>query len=356
MAGLVFNTFSDPYVQFAFNLGLAAVALTVAMIVVIICLRLGLRKSQRLEKAFIDVWRPILLLSISSKVKPDLPELPTSSLVFFLKLWIYLHESLRGSANERLNEVALQLGCDEAARTLLKKGNRAERLLAILTLAHLRDRKSWDALVVLSTRDDSLASIHAARALINIDPIEGTSLLLPMLLQRRDWDIAQLANFLGAADQAFWLHLSKNILQMDKALWTRALQLADALNLQLPLQSMQYIIQHCESTETLVAALRTASGPTLLPLVRGYLSHADWRVRVEAASFLGRFGDTEDAEALKAGLEDAQWWVRYASAEALANMPFFGTSQLLELRECTHNTTSLAMLDHVLAERRFLAL
>ena len=131
----------------------------------------------------------------------------------------------------------------------------AERLLAILTLAHLRDRKSWDALVVQANMGDSLASIHAARALINIDPLEGTDLLLPMLLQRQDWSIAQLANFLGAAEQAFWLHLTKNILQMDKALWNRALQLAEALHLQLPLQSMRYIIEHCDSTETLANSL-----------------------------------------------------------------------------------------------------
>jgi len=348
----VFNTFSDPYIQFAFDIGLAAVALTLVLVAVIIRLRLKLRKSQRLEEAFIDIWRPILLQAISSEVMPDLPELPASSQGFFLKLWNYLQESLRGVANERLNEVALELGCDVAARALLKKGNRAERLLAILTLAHLHDRKSWDALVAQANAVDSLASIHAARALINIDPLAGTSLLLPMLLQRRDWGIAQLANFLGAAEEAFLLQLSKNILQMDKALWNRALQLAEALHLQLPLESMRYIIEHCDSTETLVTALRKADEPALLPLVRNYLQHTDWRVRVEAAGFLGRFGDTEDTKTLKAGLEDAQWWVRYAAAQALASMPFFGTVQLLELRACTHNATALAMLDHVLAEHQ----
>jgi hypothetical protein len=346
----VFNTFSDPYIQFAFDLGLAAVALTVVLVAVIIRLRLGLQKSQRLEKAFIDVWRPILLQSISSKVMPDLPEIPASNQVFFLKLWNYLQESLRGTTSERLNEVALKLGCDAAAGALLKKGNRAERLLAILTLANLRDRKSWDALVVQASMGDSLASIHAARALINIDPLEGTSLLLPMLLQRRDWDIAQLANFLGAAKQAFWLHLSKNILKIDKALWTRALQLANALNLQLPQRSMRYIIEHCDSAETLVTAIRHATGLELLPLVRNYLDHPDWHVRVEAIGFLQRFGDMKDAEALKAGLEDPQWCVRYAVAQALASMPFFGPAQLLALRARTHDDTALAMLDHVLAE------
>jgi hypothetical protein len=347
------NTFSDPYIQFAFDIGVVAVALTLVLVTIIIRLRLSLRRSQRLEQAFLEVWRPLLLESISSPDTPDLPPLPASSQVYFLKLWNYLQESLRGTANARLNELALKLHCDTAARSLLEKGNRAERLLAILTLAHLRDRASWDALVVQAAQHDSLASIHAARALINIDPIEGTRLMLPMLLRRQDWDIARLANFLGPAVQAFWLHLSKNILRIDKALWGRALQLADALKLQLPVASMHYIMEQCDSSETLVTAIRQTTEPALLPLVRSHLRHSDWRVRVEAAGFMGRFGDTQDAAALQAGLEDPQWWVRYAAAQALASMPFFGTAQLLELRARTHSSDALAMLDHVLAEHRF---
>ena len=299
-----------------------------------------------------EVWRPILLQSISSKVMPDLPKLHASSQVFFLKLWNYLQESLRGIANERLNDVAVELGCDVVARALLKKGNRAERLLATLTLAHLRDEKSWDVLVVQAESDDGLASIHAARALINIDPLKGIDLLLPMLLKRHDWSVAQLANFLRTAERAFWLHLSKNILQMDKDLWTRALQMADALNLQLPPQSMRYIIRNCDSAETLVMAFRTASGMGLLPLVRSYLNHSDWRVRVEVAGFLQRFGDMEDAESLKGGLEDPHWWVRYAVAQALVKMPFFGAKRLLALRARSNNEMVRAMLDHVLAEHQ----
>ena len=153
----MFKTFSDPYLQFAFNIGLAASALTVVLVSSIIYLRLALKRSQRLEDAVIDVWRPILLLAINSGVTPELPELPASNHIFFLKLWNYLQESLRGMANESLNQVALKLRCDVTARALLKNGNRAERLLAILTLAHLRDRKSWGALVLLTATDDSLA-------------------------------------------------------------------------------------------------------------------------------------------------------------------------------------------------------
>jgi len=181
--------------------------------------------------------------------------------------------------------------------------------------------------------------------------LKGTELMLPLMLTRQDWDITQIANFLGEANQAFLLHLCKNILQIDKQHWTRALLLVNALHLQLPLPSMQFILTDHESVDTLVAALHMASSPQLLPTMRSFLHHPDWRVRVEAARFMGKFGGVADLPQLQSLLQDDQWWVRYHAAEALADMPFFRTEKLRELRDQTSDAPVLAMLDHVLAER-----
>ena len=344
------NTLSDPYLKFAFGVGISAMGLTALLVLVIVSLRLSLRRSAQRETAFIAVWRPVLLEVVSDGT-PRIPDaLHGRDLLYFLKLWNYLQESLRGPAGDRLNALARQLHCDEAVRTLLRKGDRAERLLALLTLGHLREASAWDELAQQATGTDSLASLHAARALIKIDPLRGTELLLPLILRRRDWDAAQIANFLGEANQAFWLHLSKNILTIDTQHWPRALQLADALHLQLPFPSMQYILTHAPSVDTLVAALHMASGPTLLPAARGFLHHPDWRVRVESARFLGQFGDAEDLAPLQSLLQDAQWWVRYRAAQALADMPFYGTQKLSQLRSQATEAPVRDMLDHVLAE------
>lgn len=321
------------------------------LVLVIVYLRLKLQKNLRKEEAFIALWQPILLEAVSEAELKTLPALHARDHLFFLKLWNYLQESLRGSANDRLNELARRLQCDVAARNLLKKGNRAERLLAILTLGHLRDRASWEDLASQTTKLDSLASIHAARALIRIDPLQGTEQLLPLLLERDDWDITQVANFLGEARQAFWLRLAKSILNLDKRQWTRALQLADALHLELPLKSMLFILRNCNSVEALVAALHLASGLPLLPTVRSYLQHPDWRIRVEVARFLCNFGDANDIPSLQQLLQDKQWWVRYQAAQSLASMPFFGREQLKALRAETREALAMDMLDHVLAER-----
>lgn len=344
------NTFSDPYLTFAFAAGITAVALTTLLILVIVFLRLRLRKHTHHEEAFVALWRPLLLEAVSVPEPVVHPALPARDQIHFLKLWNYLQESLRGPANDRLNELALNLECDAAARNFLRKGHRAERLLAILTLGHLRDPAAWDDLIRQAQGADAVASIHAARALTRIDPLRATEYLLPVLLERTDWDITQVAAFLGEARQAFWLRLAKNILTIDPQHWARALQLAEALNLQLPHASMLHVLKNSPSADTLAAALHMASGPALATTVRCYLGHGDWRVRVEAARFLSRFGDAGDIPALQSLLQDAQWWVRYQAAQSLAAMPFFGPAQLRLLRAQSQDAQVAEMLDQVLAE------
>ena len=347
---LALNTLSDPYLTLALGTGVAAIGLTVGLLLVIVYLRLSLRTRLCREEAVIAQWRPLLLEAVSGATLQALPVLQQRDQLFFLKLWNYLQESLRGTANAQLNALAKCLNCDRAARSLLKNGKRAERLLAILTLGHLRDFTAWEDLAVEAMGPDSLASIHAARALAKIDPLRATEFLLPLMLGRDDWDITQVANLLDEGHSAFWLHLSKNLIRIDKRYWTRALQLADALHLQLPLQSMLFILENSPSVETLVAALHMASGLQLLPTVRSYLQHPDWRVRVEVARFLSSVGDMSDISALQQLLQDEQWWVRYQAAQSLVGMPFFGREQLVALRAETGEILAMDMLDHVLAE------
>ena len=347
------NLFSDPYLVLALAVGTGTVVLTLLVAAVIVYLRLDLRRRQRRAAQFLVLWRPLLLQAAAEGVlHEELPQLRHKDQFLFLKLWNYLQESLRGSANVSLSELAKRLHCDAAARDFLKHGNRAERLLGILTLGHLHDEASWDMLTHHESQSDSLISIHAARALIKIDPLRGTKWLLPMLVERRDWSIAQIANFLGEARQAFWLELSKNLFALKENQWPRALQLADALRLELSIRSILFILKHARLGSTLIAALQLANDVRLLPAVRYFRHHSDWRIRVEVAWFLGKFGNTNDVDVLQYLLRDKHWWVRYQAAHALVDMPFFGPENLQLLRTSTAEMQVIEMLEHVLAEHR----
>ena len=349
------NTFSDPYAAFAFQVGLAAIGLTLLLVLAIVSLRIRLRTNLRREQIFIAIWRPLLLKAVSDDHSADsavaLPVLRAGDQLFFLKLWNYMQESLRGSANDRLNELVRRLGFEVAARRLLKKGKRAESLLAALMLGHLRDTASWEALAEQAGYPDTLASLHAARAMTKIDPLKATEQLLPLFLTRADWGITQVASFLGESRQAFGLQLTKRIFTVNQQHWPRALQLANALRLDLPHKTMLLILARSRSIESLVAALHLVTGLPLLPTVRQFLHHPDSRVRVEVVRFLSSFGDETDILSLQQLLLDSQWWVRYQAAQALASMPFFGLEALQALRHQAPSTLVVDMLDHVLAER-----
>lgn len=348
----MFSTLSDPFLRVAFVTGTVALALTALLLLLTVALRIGLKRREKHALEFTALWRPVLMNALMDPAACALPALRSRDWLNFLKLWNYLQESLRGEATDSLNQVAKRLHGDEQARGLLRRGNRAERLLAILTLGNLRDRESWDDLLASAASRDNIASLNAARALIQIDPMAGVEHLMPLVLARQDWDIARLARMLGDARAAFGLLLSRTIVSLKAHQLLRALQLVEALRLQLPPATLLFLLQRRhQPPAVLAAALRVANGAAVLPTVREHLAHADWRVRAQAVHALSRFGEPADLTLLTARLGDAEWWVRYAAAQALASMPFLGHEGLAALQSTIPDTAARQILAQVSAER-----
>ncbi|MBC7470243.1 MAG: hypothetical protein H7322_13025, partial [Ramlibacter sp.] len=111
----MFSTTSDPFLRVAVVAGTTAVALTLAVAIVIVGLRVRGRSDDRRWHEFVAHWRPVLLAAMLSPVLSDLPALARRDHGRFLRLWTYLHESVRGDASERLNRVALELAIDRSA-------------------------------------------------------------------------------------------------------------------------------------------------------------------------------------------------------------------------------------------------
>jgi len=74
------------------------------------------------------------------------------------------------------------------------------------------------------------------------------------------------------------------------------------------------------------------AGPEDLPIVRGYLQHHNWCVRLHAVKALGRLGSVDDEENLISLLNDENWWVRFRSAEALANFSYMTMARLMDIK------------------------
>jgi hypothetical protein len=351
----VSNTAFEPLVAFGLIAGVAVLGLNLVLAGLIIALRERLKRQEREQKEFKAIWQPALLGALSGPAQYLLPPLRLQDQVAFLKLWNYMQESLRGDATVRLNEIALQQRCDELARRLLRDGNHAERLLAMLTLGHLRDRKAWAALRIVVQTTDTVASLTAARAMIQIDPIIAAEQLMPALLSRLDWEIPRLARMLGEARATFESLLVPRVAALPYAQKLRGLQLMEVLRTQLPDAALLGLLNSEEEPTIIAAALRLANTFAVRSAVLTHLEHADWRIRVRAVHALARVAVPSDVPQLAAMLGDTEWWVRYRAAHALVSLPFLAHESLAGLKRLSDDRLGRLALDHVFAERGLLS-
>lgn len=347
---MAFSTLSDPYLIVAFWTGLGALALTLLIGAQIVYLRGALRRDERREKNIIAKWRPILIEALTDTPPADLPVLRKNEELPFLTFWIHLHQSVRGEASAGLNDVGYRLGCDRIAHQLLRRGKRAEKLLAILAVGHLRDRSAWPQLINETAQQDSITSLHAMWALVQIAPRMACRELISMLLQRVDWPLSKVANIVQEVREECEPILVEAIPDLAPGSLPRALQLVEALRIQLPSSQVSKLLRDA-SVDIVIAALRLSTMPDLLDAVRAHLGHPDWRVRVQVAKALGRIGDRSDIRHLQTLLSDPQWWVRYRAAQTLVGMPFIGRDELDTLCAAVTDRYAADMLRQVAAEQ-----
>lgn len=345
----VLTSISDPVLRLALWAGIVAVALTLGVAATVLLLRANLRRRERRWNAFVQSWRPALTLAALGEAGSGaLPRLARVDHPNFLRLWAYLHESLRGDASERLNQLAFDLRMDAAARRLLRSRSRGRRLQAALAVGYLRDPAAWDDLRRLAAGRDGLVAVHAARALVRIDPRAAPRVLMPLIMRRHDWDLARVAAFLAEAREAFGVLLVQQVPQLPPQDLPRALLLARALRLQLPDDSLRFLLAPGQPAAVVAAALPLA-GPALAAEVRGGLSHADPGVRAAAAQHFAGMAMRGDVGALASLLADTHWPVRRAAAQALAALPFLDDAQLRALAPPAGPAADV--MAHVLAER-----
>jgi HEAT repeat protein len=346
----------------------AAVALfglTLLLFLLVLILRAGLLLRERRWRKFLAVWQPILINSIEVATA-DVPPLRSRDISNFLLLWNHLHESLLDEAKDHLNQVAHALNINQAALRMLRHGKLRGRLLAIITLGHLRERGACDALSCVTRDGGALLSVTAARALVMIDAERAIPELMPLLATRADWPAPWVANMLQIAgaeiisDQiatATIASCQRNLIRNTDgpvksainypARMVRYLELAYNIS---ALPAARAIAQSSADPEVLAACLRLLQSAEDLEIVRRCLTHEAWPVRVQAAAALGRIGEDEDEGLLIPLLSDRQWWVRYRAAQALARLPSMTEPGLKAIQAKQANPFARDMLAQVMAE------
>jgi hypothetical protein len=342
-------TLPDPIVAAAFWTGAGSLLLTIILSLRILELRIGLRRRQRLEERAFAKWRPVLHAAIVGEAA-TLPALARRERLPFLKLWVHLQGSLRGEARDALNTIARELGLEASARRLLEGGRRAERLLAALTLGHLRDPQAWPLLLPLSAAPDRTLALTMIWAMVRIDPRAAAAHILPLYLSHEDWSLSHVAAMLQEAPAPAGAALSELLPSVPDAQLPRALRMAEALRMAVPVTVLRRALAGSD-VAVLVAALRSVTMPDAIDAVRALLAHEHWQVRVQAARAIGRIGAPEDVGRLGPLLGDREWWVRYRAAQSAVELANLYGTPLDQVRAHLSDRFASDMLAQVLAEK-----
>ena len=311
-------------------------AFILLLVVWILVLRMLRQNTERRRRNMVDVWRPLLAESLV-EVPAILPSIHPRDHVLFLYLWNHLQESIKGDASGQLNDVARRAGMDTVALRLLHTGRLRLQLLAVATLGHLKEASVWDELVRLAHAHNAFLAIEAARAMVRIRPKAAIPLLIPLVSTRSDWSplkVMALLNEAGADLVA--TALAQATLSAPPPIAARLIRLLASLRSPYALPIIRQLMNEQKPAEDVIAAslflFGECSDPQDLPMVRVYLTHPTWYIRVQAATALGKLGLKEDEARLIGLLEDTYWWVRYRAAEALSNLPSMTEAKMAELQ------------------------
>lgn len=345
-------TLSDPLLYGVFVTALAVTAGSLMLLIAIVMLRLRLTRRERRTKLVLDRWRPLFAMAAAGDLGRG-PAVNDAEGELLLPLWNQLRESVRGESEASLDAFARSIGLDRTARALLASGNTRARLLAINTLGHIGAAEVTAELERFCHNDDAIVSLAAARALPRLDSARTLPMLVPLMLERSDWPISRLAPMLSVADTArLELVLTDALARARGTALERLLLIAAVLPQERSSQWARTALEKSENEAQIAAALRLVSDPRDAPLVRRFLQHPAWQVRVRAVSTLEAVGSAEDLPRLVVALADREWWVRLRAARTLVRLPFLNRDHLARLRDSVSDRFARDALSQAIAEER----
>ncbi len=342
--GFVFT--SEGALKLVLWVGAAAFAVTLFLMLQILLSRALLLRRQRRADRFLAVWRPLLMQSLDT-VPASPPPIARADVYTFLSVWNYLHESLRDESKEQLNQVARVVGMDTVAQDRLRQRSLRQRLMAIVTLGHLREASVWNELQVIVQHNNTMLSLAAARALLQINAEAALPILLPLMASRSDWPVTRVANLLKEAGADV---ISQPLAHAAETT-PRLIRYLEVAHRDVVVTTVRRLLATTQDEHVLQACLPLINDPADVTIVRACLSHPQWLVRVEAVAALGRVGTADDEAGLAALLSDPHWWVRYRAAHSLATLPASNVPQLQRLAAAQTNPFAHDILTEVIAER-----
>jgi hypothetical protein len=347
------NTGSDLVVTLAWRSAEVAAAAAARMLTIALIVRRYLQWQERLHARVVGTWRPFLTqIAIEEGAVPELPKLPARHLPFLMEEWNALHDAVRGESSARLNDLALRLGFDAAARHLMNSREVGKQILAIRTLGHLRDPTAWKPLQEQLVSVNALVSFYAAAALVQIDAQRAMPGIMLQVAERESWPGEAMARLLvdAGADVARepirGLMLSLAPAKIPPLLpWLAHVDAVLGSEV-----ATELLKRHGGDDHIVAAALLVLLEPVALPELRHYAFSTAAEVRKSLALAIGHLGDLAETDLLMQLMGDRVWWVRYRAAQALLKLRGMNAEGIEAVRARLTDPYALDMLKHVRAE------
>ena len=347
------NTGSELVVTLAWRSAAVAATAAALMLMTALIVRRYLQGQERLHARVVNAWRPLLTqIAIEERAAPELPRLPARHLPFLMEEWNALHDAVRGEATARLNELALRLGFDNAARHLMNSRQVGRRILGIRTLGHLRDPTAWKPLQEQLVSVNALVSFYAAAALVQIDAQRAMPGIMLQVAERESWPGEAMARLLVDAGADIAREPVRALmLSLEPAKVPPLLPWLSHVDAVLGSEvATELLRRHTGEDEIVAAALLVLLEPAMLPEVRHFASSPDADIRKNLALAIGNLGDLAETELLMQLMGDRVWWVRYRAAQALLKLRGMNAETLEAVRARLTDPYALDMLKHVRAE------
>lgn len=341
---------TDYIVKAALYTGGVVLLLVVLLMMQVIVLRMRMLSDRKRRYQLLKKWRPELTRILLGG-QNNMPKLPAKEMCVFLEEWNKMFGSVRGDHLNVLVKLAHKLQIGYFARRQLTSRSMRTRLFAIVTLGHMREYAAWDELIDLLQHPHAILSLTAARALMWIDAKNAVDIIIPVILQRRDWPWSNVAHVL---QQASPFQVCEKLAQaIERAPSDRQpglLRYLDTTKCMHLTKAVANILRSTEDDRIASICLHIITDPNALDVVRKFTQHPRWHVRMHAATALGRLGSETDIPLLLQLTSDDQWWVRYRAALAMSSMPFMDIEKLKHYEGLVSDQYARDILMHVIAE------
>ncbi len=345
------NSISDP-VLFYLASGVVVInVLVILLLIQVISIRIYGVYRHRTESIGRDIWRPILA-EMMQTYPDNIPKLQRKHRHVFLHEWNKFYFMLRGETSGRLQKLSRQLGLDVVAKKYIVNKNMRNKLLGIVTLGHMQETSTWNQLVDFVHSEHSILSLTAAQALVDIDSKNAMTFLMPHIIKRRDWPLARVAMMINSSDSSqLTAAMRKAIEQAPEEDIPHILKFLSSTHFDPEISKLCDQLSNSNDNRIVATCIKIAKDEHGLKLARKHADNPEWYIRLHVATVLGRMGLQEDVAILIKLMSDKEWWVRYRSAQSLAQMPFIDADDLKNIHDNLQDRYARDILQQVISEQ-----